>query len=305
MSLTHSTRTGRAVAGLATAALVLAACGGDPTESGGGDSDTIIVGSAAFSESETTAEIYAQALEAEGISVERKTQIESREAYIPALENGEIDLIPEYTGNLLLHFDPESTATTPEEIDEGLDDALPDGLETLDEAQAENKDSYNVTSDLAEAEDLTSIGDLAKLGTVKVGGNPEFEKRPYGVPGLKKVYGVEDVDFVSISDSGGPATVKALLDGDVDVANIYSTTPAIVANDLVTLEDPENLIAAQNVVPLISEDKASDEVEDILDRVSAELTTEDLLALNERVDGDEKAAPATAAKEWLEEKGLI
>ncbi len=302
MFLTTTSRSVRAAAAAAAAALVLTACGGDPTE---GDSGSIIVGSAAFNENEVIAEIYAQALEAEDVTVERQMQIGAREAYIPALENGEIDLIPEYTGNLLLYFDTESTATTAEEVDEALDDALPEKLETLDEAQAENKDSYNVTSELSESEGITSIGDLAKLGTVRVGGNPEFETRSYGVPGLQDVYGVEDVEFEPISDSGGPATVKALVDGDVDVANIYSTTPAIVANDLVTLEDPENLIAAQNVVPLINEDKASDEVEDVLDRVSAELTTEDLLALNERVDGDEKAAPATAAKEWLEEKGLI
>lgn len=295
------TRRRAAAAGAALAAVVLGACGADT----GTDSETITVGSAGFNENEIIAEIYAQALEAEDYTVQRQMQIGAREAYIPALENGEIDLIPEYTGNLLLFFDGESTATTADEVEDALDDALPDGLETLDEAPAENKDSYNVTRELSESEGITSIGDLATLGTVRVGGNPEFETRSYGVPGLQDVYGVEDVEFVSISDSGGPATVNALLDGDVDVANIYSTTPSIVTNDLVTLEDPENLIAAQNVVPLINEEKATDELEDILDRVSAELTTEDLLALNERVDGDEKAAPATAAQEWLEEKGLI
>lgn len=295
------TRRRAAAAGAALAAVVLGACGADT----GTDAETITVGSAGFNENEIIAEIYAQALEAEDYTVQRQMQIGAREAYIPALENGEIDLIPEYTGNLLLFFDGESTATTADEVEDALDDALPEGLETLDEAPAENKDSYNVTRELSESEGITSIGDLATLGTVRVGGNPEFETRSYGVPGLQDVYGVEDVEFVSISDSGGPATVNALLDGDVDVANIYSTTPSIVANDLVTLEDPENLIAAQNVVPLINEEKATDELEDILDRVSAELTTEDLLALNERVDGDEKAAPATAAQEWLEEKGLI
>lgn len=295
------TRRRAAVAGAALAAVVLGACGADT----GTDSETITVGSAGFNENEIIAEIYAQALEAEDYTVQRQMQIGAREAYIPALENGEIDLIPEYTGNLLLFFDGESTATTADEVDDALDDALPEGLEVLEESPAENKDSYNVTRELSESEGITSIGDLATLGTVRVGGNPEFETRSYGVPGLQDVYGVEDVEFVSISDSGGPATVNALLDGDVDVANIYSTTPSIVANDLVTLEDPENLIAAQNVVPLINAEKATDELEDILDRVSAELTTEDLLALNERVDGDEKAAPATAAQEWLEEKGLI
>ncbi len=294
-------------AALAAAALTLTACGGDPTESGASssDSDTIVIGSADFGESEIIAEIYAQALEAKDVKVEKKLRIGAREAYIPALENGEIDLIPEYTGNLLLYFDKNATATESGAVDDALEDALPEKLETFEPAAAEDKDSYNVTSELSEKEGITSIGDLKKLGTVKVGGNPEFETRSYGVPGLEKVYGVEDVDFTAISDSGGPATVKALKDGDVDVANIYSTTSSIAANDLVTLEDPENLIAAQNIVPLINEAKASDTVEDTLDAVSEQLTTEDLIELNGRVDGDEKADPATVAKEWLQEKNLI
>lgn len=292
-------------AALAAAALTLTACGGDPTESGASDSDTIVIGSADFTESEIIAEIYAQALEAKDVKVEKKLRIGAREAYVPALENGEIDLLPEYTGNLLLYFDKDATATESGAVDDALEDALPEKLETFEPAPAEDKDSYNVTSELSKKEGITSIGDLKKLGTVKVGANPEFETRAYGVPGLKKVYGVEDVDFTAISDAGGPATIKALKDGDVDVANIYSTTPSIAANDLVTLEDPENLIAAQNIIPLINEAKASDTVEDTLDAVSQELTTEDLIELNGRVDGDEKADPATVAKEWLEEKGLL
>jgi osmoprotectant transport system substrate-binding protein len=292
-------------AALAAAALALTACGGDPTESGASDADTIVVGSADFTEAEIVAEIYAQALEAKDVKVEKKLRIGAREAYIPALQDGEIDLIPEYTGNLLLYFDKNATATEPGAVEDALEDALPDKLEVLEPAPAEDKDSYNVTRELSESEGITSIGDLAKLGTVKVGANPEFETRPYGVPGLKKVYGVKDVEFTAISDAGGPATIKALKDGDVDVANIYSTTPSIAANDLVTLEDPENLIAAQNLVPLINDAKSSDVVEDTLDAVSQQLTTEDLIELNGRVDGDEKASAATVAKEWLQEKGLI
>ncbi len=292
-------------AALAAAALALTACGGDPTEAGASDSDTIVVGSADFTEAEIVAEIYAQALEAKDVKVEKKLRIGAREAYVPALEDGEIDLIPEYTGNLLLYFDKNATATESGAVEDALEGALPDKLEVLEPAPAEDKDSYNVTKELSDSEGITSIGDLAKLDPVKVGANPEFETRPYGVPGLKKVYGVKNVEFTAISDAGGPATIKALKDGDVDVANIYSTTPSIAANDLVTLEDPENLIAAQNLIPLINEDKASDTVTDTLDAVSEQLTTEDLIELNGRVDGDEKASAATVAKEWLQDKGLI
>ncbi len=294
-----------ALAAVATLGLGLAACGGDPTEGDAAASDTIVVGSADFPENEIIAEIYAQALEAKGVKVETKLRIGAREAYIPALEKGEIDLLPEYSGNLLTYFDKNATATSAEQIDEALDDALPEKLEVLDAAPAEDKDSLNVTKKFSEDNGVTSIADLSKVKNLKLAANPEFKTRNYGIPGLEKVYGIKDVDFTAISDGGGPNTLKALLDGKVDVADIYSTTPSIKENDLVTLEDPKNLIAAQNVIPLINEKKASDKVEDVLDAVSAKLTTEDLLDLNGQNQGKDKVAPATLAKKWLEDKGLI
>ena len=293
-------------AGLAAAALglSLAACGGDPTEGKKAASDTITVGSADFPENEIIAEIYAQGLEAKGVKVTKKLKIGAREAYIPALKNGEIDLIPEYSGNLMSFLDKDATATSPEEIEDAIEDALPDNLEILDAAPAEDKDSLNVTAEFASKNSVKTIADLAKIDGLKLAANPEFETRPYGVPGLKKLYGVE-VDFQPVSDSGGPNTLKALLDGDVDVADIYSTTPSITANKLVTLEDPKNLIAAQNVIPVINDDKSSDKVEDALDAISAKLTTEDLLDLNAKNQGADKTSAAELAKQWLTDKGLI
>jgi osmoprotectant transport system substrate-binding protein len=298
----------RLLAGSAVAAigLGLSACGGDPTKAptGEGGDDTIVVGSAAFGESEILAEIYAQALEAKGIDAKTQLDIGAREAYIGAIQDGSIDLFPEYTGNLLLFFDPEATATAPEEVEEALEEALPEGLEVLKASAAEDKDSLNVTAEFAEKHDLTSIADLADIEGLRLAANPEFKTRAYGLPGLEKVYGITGVKFTAISDGGGPATVKALTSGKVDVADIYSTTPSIVDNDLVTLEDPENLIAAQNVVPLIREDAATDEIEEVLDAVSAALTTEELLALNATFAGEDKPSPADVAADWLEEKGL-
>lgn len=294
-------------AGLAAAALglTLSACGSDPTEGEKSAGDTITVGSAAFPENEIIAEIYAQALEAEGVKVKKKLNIGAREVYIPALEKGEIDLLPEYTGNLLSYLDPKATATAEADIEDALDDALPDNLEVLDAAKAEDKDSLNVTPEFAAANNLKTIADLKNVKDLKLGANPEFKERPYGIPGLEKVYGITGITFVPISDGGGPKTLKSLLDGDVDVADIYSTTPSILANKLVTLEDPENLIAAQNVIPVINDEKASDKVEDVLDAISAQLTTEDLLDLNSKNQGPDKTAPDVLAKEWLTSKGLI
>ena len=285
--------------------LTLTACGGDPTEGEQSATDTITIGSAAFPENEIIAEIYAQALEAKDIKVEKKLNIGAREAYMPALENGEIDLIPEYSGNLLLYLDKNATATAPDEVFDALDAALPENLIYFEKSEAEDKDSLNVTPEFSEQEGVKSIADLKKIDGLKVGANPEFKERPYGVPGMEKVYGITGIEFTAISDSGGPATLKALLDGKVDVANIYSTTPSILANKLVTLEDPENMIAAQNVVPVMNEEKATSEIADVLNGISAELTTEDLLDLNSKNQGDDKTAPAELAKQWLTDKGLI
>ncbi len=184
-----------------------------------------------------------------------------------------------------------------------------DKLQVLDSAEAEDKDAYVVTSETAEANDLTSIGDLSALVPFSLGSNPQFGELGYGIPGLKSVYGVGtkkgDVTFVPIEDFGGPDTVKALVDDTVQVADIYTTSPALVAEDLVVLEDPENMISAQNIVPLIADSVNSEEVTDALNAISAELTTDDLIALRDRVEGDEKASASTAAKDWLDDKGLL
>jgi osmoprotectant transport system substrate-binding protein len=293
----------RLTAALAVGALglTLAACGGDPTEGDKSASDTITVGSAAFPENEIIAEIYAKALQDKGIKVKKKLNIGAREAYIPALKNGEIDLLPEYTGNLLTYLDKNATATSADDVKAALADALPANTTILDTAPGEDKDSLNVTSAFSKKEGVKTIADLKKVKGLKLGANPEFKERPYGVPGMEKVYGITGVKFTAISDSGGPATLKALLDGKVDVANIYSTTPSIIANKLVTLEDPKSMIAAQNVVPLINEDKATDEVKEVLNAVSKALTTEELLELNEKNQGEDKVAPAELAKEWVAE----
>jgi osmoprotectant transport system substrate-binding protein len=289
---------------VAVIGLGLTACGGDPTAAPSGKADTIVVGSAGFGENKILAEIYAQALEAKGIDAKTQLDIGTREAYIGALKDGSIDLIPEYTGNLLLFLDPKATAAAPDDVESALAEVLPEGLVALEASEAEDKDSLNVTSEFAAKHHVSSIADLAGIKGLKLAANPEFKTRAYGLPGLAKVYDVKDVAFTAISDGGGPATVKALTSGKVDVADIYSTTPSITANKLVTLEDPKHLIAAQNVVPLIREEGRSDKVAEVLDAVSAKLTTESLLELNADLAGDDHPSPADVAKAWLKANDL-
>lgn len=298
----------RVLAGLATvaAALALTACGSDDPlaeDSGGGDGgsgESISIGSADFPESQLLAEIYAQALESKDVQVSRKLNLGSREKYFDGLADGSIDLIPEYTGVLLQFINKEATEVESEEVYTALQGVLPENLIVLDKAEAEDKDAVVVTRETAQKWNLTSIEDLVPhCGEVVFGGPTEIQQRPDGLPGLKETYNCTFKSFSALQP--GAITTKALLDGTVQAADIFTTDAAIEANDLVVLEDPKNNFAAQNVVPLIAKDKASDVVTDTLNAISAQLDTETLLDLNARLNAEDKPDYADVAKEWLSE----
>lgn len=275
----------------------------DSGSSGSSDSKTIVVGSQQYYSNEIIAELYAQVLEKDGFDVERNFNIGQREVYIPQLEKGAIDVMPEYSGNLLQYFDKESDAKTADQIDDGLDEALPKGLRVLDEAAATDQDSYTVTKKFSEDNDVTSLADLKNVDEkLTVGANSENQTRPYGPKGLESVYGV-DVDFKAIEDGGGALTVKALKDGTVQLADIYTADPSIKANGFVTLEDPENLILPQNVVPVVS-DKVDEKAADAIDAVNEKLSTEALIELNTKSTADKEKA-STIAEDWLKAEGLL
>lgn len=290
--------------------LALTACGSSNPLGGGeisGDLKTVTVGSADFTESKIIAEIYAQALEANGFDISRQFGIGSRETYIPAVQDHSIDLIPEYTGNLLQYFDEETDVTTPDAVILGLLRALPGDLSILYPSPAEDKDTVAVSAETAQRWNLKTIGDLAAHSPeVKFGGPSEFLNRTEGLPGLKEKYGLDIApsNFVAISDGGGPATVRALTDGTVTAANIFSTSPAIEQNNLVVLEDPKNNFLAANVVPLVASQKKSDELKSVLDAVSAKLTTKGLIELNAAVEGNRGVDPDEAAQKWVADNGF-
>jgi osmoprotectant transport system substrate-binding protein len=291
-------------------ALITAGCGSSNPLGGGeisGDLKSITVGSADFTESKIIAEIYAQALEANGFTVGRQFGIGSRETYIPAVQDHSIDLIPEYTGNLLQYFDEETPATTPDAVLLGLLKSLPGDLSILYPSPAEDKDTLAVTEATAEKWNLKTIADLAAHSPeVKVGAPSEFQTRVTGLVGLKDDYGLEiaPANFIAISDGGGPATVQALTSGAITAANIFSTSPAIDQNNLVVLEDPKNTFLAANVVPLVASQKMSNELKTVLDAVSAKLSTEALIALNTSVEGNQGIDPDEAAEKWIKDNGF-
>ena len=287
-------------------ALLLAGCSSSNSlggSSSSGSKTTVKVGSAAFPENEILGNIYGQALAANGFTVTYDLGIGQRAAYIPALEKGEVNLIPEYSGSILDFLNKSATANTPSDVNAALAKALPKGLTALTPSTAADSDSLNVTPAFAQKNGLTSIGDLSKLKSFTLTANPEFQTRPDGISGLKSVYGLSNITFKSINDSGGPATLKALLNGDTDVADIYSTTPSILANKLVTLTDPKSLFASQEVVPIVSSSKVSTKLKSVLNKVSAALTTADLLEFN--TEANAGTNPIVIAKNWLTSKGLL
>lgn len=287
----------------------LAACSSeDPlaqegtAEGEGPASEMIVVGSQQYYSNTVIAELYAQQLESGGHEVDRQYDIGQREVYMSELEAGEIDVFPEYAGNLLQYVDSDSAAQDLDSIMDALEEELPEGLSALEAAEATDQDSYVVTEDFAEEHDLSEVSDLADVeGELRIAANSEFETRPYGPDGLSEVYGV-DVTVVPVEDSGGPLTVQALLDGDVEIADIYSADPAIEENDLIRLEDPEELVLPQNVVPLISEGVDEDAAV-LIEEVNAALSQEELNSLNAASVDDQSSAEKVAA-EWLEDQGL-
>ncbi|MFC7422997.1 ABC transporter substrate-binding protein [Nocardia tengchongensis] len=293
--------------------MALSACGdnkSNPLGGGGncgGDADKVTVGSANFPESETVADVYAEVLRVNGFSVDTKLNIGSREAYVPALKQCAIDVIPDYTGNLLQYLDKSSTAVAANEVNAALVKALGEQLAIGTPAPGEDSDAVVVTKATAEKWNLTSIADLAAHSAdVKLAAPAEFSERPDGLPGLKKNYGLDipAANFVPIADGGGPATVKALTDGQVTAADIFTTSPAIAANNLVVLTDPKHNFLPQNVVPLFNTAKKSDKLVKVLDAASAKLTTPELISLNTAVSGSSKTEPAAAAKQWVAAQGL-
>lgn len=299
-----------AAAAAVTVGLALAGCSSSNSLSGnggstsGGDGGSIVVGSANFPENVALAYLYGDALAADGVTVTYKVNIGARAAYIKSLEAGEINLVPEYAGSILSFLDQSADAKSSGDVKSALDKALPKGLTATDFAEAADSDSINVTPAFAKANGLESISDLSKVPSVTIAANPEFETRPDGLPGLKSVYGLTNLNFQAINDSGGPATLKALLDNTVQAADIYSTTPSILDNKLVTLKDPKNLFASQQVVPIGTSSKLTSKVTATLNKVSAKLTTADLLDFNKQISGDAKADPKTVADAWLKAKGF-
>jgi osmoprotectant transport system substrate-binding protein len=267
-------------------------------------SGTVVIGSANFPENELLAEVYALALQKKGVKATTKLNIGAREVYYPQVKSGAITIIPEYNGTLLtVEADPKSTAKTTAEVDAALAAKLPSTLTVLNPAPAQDSDSITVTAATAAKDHLKSIADLKPYASSMVlGGPPEFKTRSDGIAGLKANYGLTFKSFDPL-DTSGPITLSALTGGKVQAADVFTTTPQIVTDKLVSLADPKFNFAAQNVIPLIYKPALTPTISATLNEISAKLTTSALLQMDNAVITD-KANYTTVAEGFLQSIGM-
>ena len=291
--------------------LLLGACGSgedDATDTtgaaGGEDKPALTVGSEGFAEAQIVGEMYAQVLEANGYEVDRQLDISARDIRLPAMEEGDIDIAPEYVASLLSVIDPEADLTGDlDELRSTLEPLLAEkGLELLESSDVVDTNAFVTTQEVADANGLSAVSDLAPVaGDLTLGGPPECPDRPFCIPGLKKVYDTEFGDFKPLEYG---ATITALSGGAIDVGLLYSTDGSIAENDFVLLEDDKGLQSADNITPLVRSEIASEEVVALLNEVNAALDVVSITDLNRRANVDAED-PADLAEEFLTEAGVL
>ncbi|HZC71918.1 MAG TPA: ABC transporter substrate-binding protein [Jatrophihabitans sp.] len=264
---------------------------------------SVTIGSAAFPENVLLADIYGDAMAAKGVTVKKKLNIGERSVYIQALQDGSIGAVPEYTGSILYYLNTGASEKTPDDVYSALQEqAAAKGFVPTQFAAAQDSDTITVTQDTASKYHLKTIGDLKSVaGQLTLGAPAQFRTRADGVPALKSVYGVEFGNF-TVTQAGGTVTVNALKNGSIDAADIFSTDPSIVQNHFVSLEDPESMFAAQNIVPLFDQNVLTQPMKDACDAVSAKLDTATLAQLVAHVASGQD--PDAVAKGWLAHEGL-
>ncbi|WP_370096634.1 ABC transporter substrate-binding protein [Streptacidiphilus sp. MAP12-20] len=266
---------------------------------------TITIGSNNFAESTILADIYGEALKAKGFTVKYHANIGSREISYGLMKSGQITLMPEYNGSLLSYLDPKAAAASVADTDAQTSAKLAPNLQLLTPSAAEDKDSLTVDAPTAKKYSLTATSTISSLSKIAssltIGGAPEFQTREQGIVGLKSKYNLTFKGFKAL-DAGGALSEAALKNGDVQVADIFTTDSSIKKNGWVTLVDDKGLFGFQNVLPLAAKTLPSG-AGDALNAVSAKLTTAALMDLDAQV-GASGADPLAVADAWLKANGL-
>ena len=305
------------------AGLLLAACGGSSNAfsssstsstsaaagaSGSGDK-TLVVGGANFTEMSVMEQLYGQLLAKNGYTVSYK-QVDNREIYEPALEQGQIDVVPDYAATLA-NFISKKTGGTGDiataDANETVQKMQPLlsklGLTALTPSPAKDNNAFAVTKKYAQANNLKTLSDLGKLGKpIVLAATTECPDRPFCQPGLEKTYGMK-ISKVLPLGFGSPQAKEAVTSGKADLVLTGTTDATLDQLGLVLLEDDKGLQQADNIVPVVSKKANTPEVKTLLDKLSAALTTQDLTQLNAKVDAQRQTAQQVA-KDFLASKGL-
>lgn len=301
-----------------TLTLGLAACGSEATPAADGSEaptggGSVTIASANFPENQILAEIYSQALSNAGYDAQT-TARDTRPNILSALESNDIQVEPDYIGSFTEFYNKQVNGPDAEPVASGdLDDTLEQarmfaeemGLRVLEPSPAQDQNAFAVTREFSEENDITTLSDLADYeGPIVLGGTPECKTYSLCQPGLEQTYGITFTGFEQ-TDLGGTLSIDKLKNGDVQLGEFLSSDGGIQANDFVLLEDDKNLQNVDNVVPVISSAVADDQtLIDVLNEVSASMTTADLIELNAGSSIDKKL-PNQLATEYLESKGLI
>lgn len=299
------------VAALLALGLLATACGGDDdddtaTEEKSGP--TIKIGAQDFGESAILAQIYKQALETEGFKADTSELGGFRDLLFAAFESDDVNLAPDYLASELEFLNSQAGEAT-SDADETLAKLEPlleeKGLVAFTPSDAVNTNSFVMTKDKSEELGIETLSDLAEKGEgLKLGAPADCEENAFCIPGLKEVYGLDLSSGFTPLDSG--VVASALEAGEIDVALLFSTDGRIADEGWVLLEDDKTMLAADNVLPVASQEIADaygEDLSSLLDKISAELTTDELIELNKRFDIDKDDA-ADIATDWLADHNL-
>jgi osmoprotectant transport system substrate-binding protein len=263
------------------------------------------VGSKNFTEQFILGELYAQALEANGVKTEKKLNLGGTLIAHKALEEKQIDLYPEYTGTILLAVLKQEAMTDAKAVyDKVKSEYAAKGLVVLNQAPVNNTYVLVVRPDTADKYKLETDTDLAKVSKeLKLGAGPEFRDRKDGLPGLREKYGMEFKEDLQLAIG---LRYQALKGDQIQVVNGYSTDGMISAMKLKRLKDDRSLWPPYYIVPVVRRDAldANPKIADVLNRVSASLDDATMAEMNYKVDG-EKMEPKDVARDFLKAKGIV
>lgn len=255
------------------------------------------------------ANVYAAALNAAGVKASVKTANETQGPLMSALQLGSVDIVPVYSREALADLAPSLTAESPSEVMEALETSLPAPVGILDAAKAEVSDAVVVTAVTAQKYQLKSISDLGKVcDKLSMGGSAAFQRDDRGLAGLGSDYNCVPKAYLPLAHNEQPnkdSVVWSLLSDTIQMAELHLSSPAIEDNSLVVLEDSKKLFLDQNIVPLVAAKKVPEQVQTVLNKVSAALTSQELSNLNRLSQDTQFGGLANVADAWLVQQGLV